>query len=158
LTTFRTDSQDSRPPADDEAPAGGAGLISGLAELTLETNDLAGLAAFYTGVLGLEVIDRQADRIWLALGESTRLGLWSPGEKEFGDRGGRHVHFAVSVTPRSLDGLLARLARAGIEHRGPVEHPGGDRSLYLRDPAGNLVEAWDFFKSGKGAQGGVEAL
>ena len=158
LTTSRTDPRHSPAPADDESPAGGAGLISGLAELTLETADLAGMADFYVGVLGLEIIDRQADRIWLALGESTRLGLWSPGEKEFGDRGGRHVHFAVSVTPRSLDALAARLADASVCPRGPVEHPGGDRSLYFRDPEENLVEAWDFFKAGKGARAGVDAL
>jgi hypothetical protein len=29
---------------------------------------------------------------------------------------------------------------------GPVEHDGGDRSLYVRDPEGNLVEAWDLFE------------
>ena len=41
---------------------------------------------------------------------------------------------------------------------GPVEHDGGDRSLYFEDPAGNLVEVWDFFTSGDGAQLGVGAL
>jgi catechol-2,3-dioxygenase len=145
-------------PADDESPAGGARLVSGLAELTLETADMASLEAFYRDGLGLEVIDRQADRVWLALGESTRLGLWSPGEKEFGDKGGRHVHFAVSVTPDSLDQLAQRLRDAGIPTEGPVEHDGGDRSLYFRDPAGNLVEAWDFFTRGQGARRGVDAL
>lgn len=38
--------------------------------------------------------------------------------------------------------------------RGPVEHPGGDRSIYFEDPAGNVIEAWDFFGQG----GTVEAL
>jgi catechol-2,3-dioxygenase len=42
--------------------------------------------------------------------------------------------------------------------RGPVEHPGGDQSIYFRDPAGNLVEAWDFFAHGDGARQGVQAL
>lgn len=158
MTTSPTDFAAPAPPADDEAPAGGAALIAGVAELTLETDDLPELERFYTQVLGLAVIDRQDDRIRLALGESTRLGLWSPGEKEFGDRGGRHVHFAVSVTPRSLDHLAERLREVGVQHRGPVEHPGADRSLYFEDPAGNLVEAGDFFKAGKGAEGGVEAL
>jgi extradiol dioxygenase family protein len=118
---------------------------------------MASLEAFYRKVLGLRVINREANRIWLAIGESTRLGLWSPGEKEFGDQGGRHVHFAVSVTPDSLDELAQRLQEAGIPTEGPVEHDGGDRSLYFRDPAGNLVEAWDFFKRGPGARRGVDA-
>jgi catechol-2,3-dioxygenase len=38
--------------------------------------------------------------------------------------------------------------------RGPVEHPGGDRSIYFEDPEGNVVEAWDFF----GRERPVEAL
>jgi hypothetical protein len=39
-----------------------------------------------------------------------------------------------------------------------VEHEGGDRSVYFVDPEGNVVEAWDFFEHGDGAQVGVQAL
>ncbi len=39
-----------------------------------------------------------------------------------------------------------------------MEHPGGDRSLYCEDPAGNVLELWDFFRSGDGASDGVGAL
>jgi catechol-2,3-dioxygenase len=35
-----------------------------------------------------------------------------------------------------------RIADMAVDHRGPVEHPGGDRSLYLEDPAGNVIEVW----------------
>lgn len=124
------------------------GVISGFCEVTLESRDLDALEAFYAGTLGLDVIDRADDRIWLAVGPRARLGLWSPGEKEFHDRGGRHVHFALSVAPGALDPLAERLRARGREARGPVEHDGGDRSLYFRDPAGNLVELWDFFERG----------
>ena len=132
--------------------------VSALAELTLETRDLAAMERFYREVVELPVLAREDDRIWLGIGEATRLGLWSPGEKEFGDEGGRHVHFAFSASPGRLDALAERLGRAGIEVRGPVEHPGGDRSIYFRDPAGNVVETWDFFEQGEGAREGVEAL
>ena len=141
-----------------EHPVGGAGLVAGLAELTLETTDLEALTGFYRDIVGLRVLDRQDDRVWLALGDSTRLGVWSPGRKEYGDEGGRHVHFALSAAPQSLDRLTGRLREAEIEVEGPVEHPGGDRSIYFRDPSGNLVEAWDFFERGDGASEGVEAL
>jgi catechol-2,3-dioxygenase len=36
---------------------------------------------------------------------------------------------------------------------GIAEHDGGDRSIYLEDPAGNIVEVWDFF-----ARRPIEAL
>jgi catechol-2,3-dioxygenase len=104
------------------------------------------------------VLSREADRTWLACGSRARLGLWTPGEKEFGDRGGRHTHFALRVSPGSLDSLVDRLAELGIETEGPVEHDGGDRSLYVEDPEGNVVEVWDFFEHGEGAREGVDAL
>jgi len=132
--------------------------IAGLAELTLETDDPAGLARFYAEVLGLEVISSQPDRVWLALSHDTRLGLWSPGAKEFGDRGGSHVHFAFAARRDRLPELAERIRTAGVEVRGPVAHPGGDSSIYFRDPAGNLVEAWDYLDRPRGRRDGVRAL
>jgi catechol-2,3-dioxygenase len=80
------------------------------------------------------------------------------GKKEFGDRGGRHVHFGFSVDGGGLVETACRLAAFGTAYRGPVEHEGGDRSLYFEDPEGNVVEAWDFFEHGAGARAGVAAL
>jgi catechol-2,3-dioxygenase len=74
-------------------------VITGLCEVTLRTRDLDRLARFYAEAVGLEVISRDDDRIWLAIGERGRLGLWTPGEKEFGDQGGVHVHFAMRSNP-----------------------------------------------------------
>jgi catechol-2,3-dioxygenase len=68
------------------------------------------------------------------------------------------VHFAFSVEPGRLALLGETLLRAGAAVRGPVEHSGGDRSLYFEDPAGNVVEAWDFFERQPGARRGVDAL
>ena len=39
-----------------------------------------------------------------------------------------------------------------------MTHDGGDRSLYVRDPEGNVVELWDFFLRPEGAAAGVDAL
>jgi catechol-2,3-dioxygenase len=132
--------------------------VSGLAELTLQVRDLQALETFYADVFGLGVLKREDDRVWLAAGRHARLGLWLPGEKEFGDEGGAHVHFAFSAEPGSLDGLAARLADRGVPLKGPIEHPGGDRSLYVEDPEGNVVEVWDFFHRGEGAVHGTDAL
>jgi catechol-2,3-dioxygenase len=135
-----------------------AATISSLAELTLETTDLARSERFYGDLIGLEVLSRDEDRVWLAVGERTRLGLWTPGEKEFGDRGGRHVHFALAAAPGHLDALVERLRSAEIGVRGPVEHPGGDRSIYFEDPTGNVVEVWDYLERPEGRAEGVEGL
>jgi catechol-2,3-dioxygenase len=132
--------------------------LDGFAELTLEARDMATLERFYTDAFGLDVLQREEDRIWLAAGRNARLGIWAPGEKEFGDEGGRHVHFAFAASPGTLDGLAERLRRQGARVIGPKEHPGGDRSAYVEDPEGNVVEVWDFFHRGEGAEDGTEAL
>ena len=131
--------------------------VDGFAELTLQANDLAALEAFYCDVVGLELLAREEDRVWLRAGDHARLGLWSPGPKEYGDRGGRHVHFAFAVSPGALDELAGRLKGRVDRVRGPVEHDGGDRSLYWEDPEGNVVEAWDFFHRGAGVEELAEA-
>jgi catechol-2,3-dioxygenase len=132
--------------------------LNGFAELTLEARDLRRLERFYVEALGLRPLSRDDDRIWLAAGPAARLGIWSPGEKEFGDEGGRHVHFAFAADPGTLDDLAGRLRAQGATLSGPHEHEGGDRSIYLEDPEGNVVEIWDFFERGEGARRGVAAL
>jgi catechol-2,3-dioxygenase len=132
--------------------------VAGICELVLETDDVEGLRAFYEE-LGLRLLLTEDDgRVWLRAGEHCRLGIWPPGEKEYSDRGGRHVHFAFSVDADRLDALCSQLGERGIEVEGPVEHEGGDRSAYFFDPAGNRVEIWDFFQDGDGAEDGVMAL
>jgi catechol-2,3-dioxygenase len=132
-------------------------MIDAFAELTLETRDPGLLERFYREAFGFAVLSRDGDRVWLGVGDRARLGLWTPGEKEFGDEGGRHVHFALSASPGTLDALVERLQELASV-RGPVEHPGGDRSIYVEDPEGNVVEVWDFFRRDDGASEGVEAL
>ena len=132
--------------------------LTGFAELTLEARDLGVLERFYREAFGLELLSRQDDRVWLAAGREARLGLWTPGEKEFGDEGGRHVHFAFAADPGTLDALVDRLRGLGVDLRGPEEHPGGDRSIYVEDPEGNVVEVWDFFHRGEGREQGTDAF
>jgi catechol-2,3-dioxygenase len=133
-------------------------LVDAICELTLETRDRAALETFYYEAFGLRCLAREGDRTWLAIGERARLGLWEPGKKEFGDEGGRHVHFALSVERDGLGQVAERLTALGAEVDGPHEHEGGDRSLYTRDPEGNVVEVWDYFTDGDGAETGVEGL
>jgi catechol-2,3-dioxygenase len=132
-------------------------MIDSFAELTLEARDPRRLERFYRGAFGFETLARDDDRVWLGVGKTARLGLWRPGPKEFGDEGGRHVHFAFSAEPGTLDELARRVTEQASVC-GPVEHPGGDRSIYVEDPEGNIVEVWDFFRRGSGAREGVDAL
>ena len=129
---------------------------AGFAELTLEVRDREAHGALLRATCSASRCSRaRTTASGSPRGEHARLGLWLPGEKEFGDEGGRHVHFAFSAAPGRLDdaGRAAASARASST-AGPVEHDGGDRSLYVEDPEGNVVEVWDFFERGEGAPRG----
>jgi catechol-2,3-dioxygenase len=119
--------------------------FDGVCELVLQSEDPEGMVTFYAG-LGLGTLAREGDRVWLDAGGSCRIGIWTPGKKEHADRGGSHVHFALSVAPGRLDALADRFRDTDWEFEGPVEHDGGDRSIYLFDPAGNRLELWDYFQ------------
>ena len=62
-----------------------------------------------------------------------------------------------SATERSL-AVRERVNQLGVDDRGPVEHEGDEHSLYFEDPEGNVVEVWDFFEDGAGADAGVSAV
>ena len=86
-------------------------MVRGFAELTLQTRRPRELERFYSEVFELRPLDddgERADRVWLSAGDGARLGLWTPGEKKFGDRGGAHVHFAFAARPGTLGAIAAR--------------------------------------------------
>ena len=117
---------------------------TGISELVLEVADLEAARAFYRDVLGFEETlygEGAAGRDWYLVGDSARLGLWTPQTGLAGGRGGAHVHFAFHVPEGTLDGLLARLRSAHIEIEGPIQL-GPGRAIYVTDPDGNVVEFW----------------
>jgi catechol-2,3-dioxygenase len=119
--------------------------FDGICEFVLVAEGIERMVEFYEG-LGLEVLSREEGRAWLAAGPRCRIGFWTPGEKEHRDRGGTHVHFALSATRGRLDSLVGKLRDAGQEFEGPIVHDGGDRSIYLFDPERNRLEIWDYFR------------
>jgi catechol 2,3-dioxygenase-like lactoylglutathione lyase family enzyme len=126
--------------------------VRGLLELVLEVVDLERAVAFYRDTLGMpEVVRWPADRrpaVWVELGPNEVLGLWpassgGPGVAIHGSRGGSHVHFACYVEPGSLQEWERRLDAAGLEYES-VEFEPGNRSLFVTDPDGNVVELGDW--------------
>ena len=120
--------------------------IEGVSELTLQVRDLAASEQWYTANLGLSVVGRDDEEgfVWLKAGEATRLGLWLPGQREFGDQPGAHVHFAMRVHRDDLPVLAEALREKGIAVEGPVHHPGKNSSIYVKDPDAHLIEFFDY--------------
>jgi catechol-2,3-dioxygenase len=124
---------DSRPPP-----------VTGLSELVLEVSDLEAARTFYRDLLGFEETlygEGREGRYWYLIGDTARLGLWTPQVGLAGGRGGAHVHFAFGVTDAALEELRERVVAAGVEVEGPIQL-GPSRAIYVTDPDGNVVEFW----------------
>jgi len=122
----------------------GAGVpVTGVSELVLEVVDLEEAERFYSGVLGLPVVERWPDReaIWVMAGERTRIGLWRPQVGLMGGRGGVHVHFALQIADADYEAAVALLGERGQVVR-EVAFDGAGRAVYVNDPDGNVVELW----------------
>ena len=118
--------------------------VTRVSELVLEVVDLEAAERFYSGVLGLPVVERWPDReaIWVMAGEGTRIGLWRPQVGLAGGRGGVHVHFAMHIDEDDYDGAVARLREQGQEVEEMRFSDGRGRAAYVDDPDGNVVEIW----------------
>jgi catechol 2,3-dioxygenase-like lactoylglutathione lyase family enzyme len=117
--------------------------VTGISELVLEVQDLDEASAFYRDVLGFEETmhgEGREDRVWYLIGDSARLGLWTPQEGIAGGRGGAHVHFALHVPAEEFDRLPERL-HDRVELTGPIRFS-GERAVYVHDPDGNVLEFW----------------
>jgi catechol-2,3-dioxygenase len=116
--------------------------------MVLEVADLDAAVRFYQDVIGLDVVQRWGEdrpAVWLDMGDSAALGLWTAkaaiGALANG-RGGAHVHFALRIPHGSIDEVQERLANLGYQTL-RIEFDDGNRSLYLDDPDGNCVELMD---------------
>jgi catechol 2,3-dioxygenase-like lactoylglutathione lyase family enzyme len=118
--------------------------VSAISELVLEVSDLDASRRFYRDVLGFEETlygEGRDGRYWYLVGETARLGVWTPQVGLAGGRGGAHVHFAFHVEDAEVGRLHERLTGTGAEVEGPVQL-GPGRAIYVTDPDGNVVEFW----------------
>jgi catechol 2,3-dioxygenase-like lactoylglutathione lyase family enzyme len=134
--------------------------VTGISELVLEVADLEQARSFYRNVLGLEETlygEGREGRYWYLIGDSARLGVWTPQVGLAGGRGGAHVHFAFHVDDAEIDRIEERIRKRGAEVEGPVQL-GPGRAIYVTDPDDNVVEFWsqDMAAYAAGARAGGE--
>ena len=119
-------------------------------ESCLCATDFDAAERFYTDVLGLTLHGKQPGRhVFFRCGERMVL-LFNPAESsKLASHGGFDVpthgttgqgHLCFAVHEAALAGWQAHLARHGVAIEKIVDWPGGGRSLYFRDPAGNSLE------------------
>jgi catechol 2,3-dioxygenase-like lactoylglutathione lyase family enzyme len=117
--------------------------VTGVSELVLEVVDLEEAERFYSGMLGLPVVERWPDReaIWVMAGDRTRIGLWRPQVGLAGGRGGVHVHFAMHIADADYERAVELLRGRGQDIQ-ELAFEGAGRAAYVTDPDGNVVELW----------------
>jgi len=123
---------------------------TGILETVLYARDLAAAEAFYRSVLGLEPSAKLSGRhLFYRCGnqmllifnpDATRLPP-SPGAPPVPAHGARgEGHICFRATADEIAAWRERLKSLGLAIEADFAWPGGGRSLYFRDPAGNSLE------------------
>jgi len=119
--------------------------IEGVDHLVLTVASVERTVAFYTEVLGMRT-ERFGDGRWALHFGSQKFNLHEVGH-EFEPKAGRPTPGSIDiclVSSTPLEGVVAALRDRRVPIlEGPVDRTGARgpmRSVYLRDPDGNLVE------------------
>ncbi len=123
--------------------------INKVVETCIYSSDLDSMKKFYVGVLGLPLVQEENNKlIFLKAGKSMLL-IFDPTRTSMDrDRLPAHgaqtppssVHFAMEIEVRDYQQWKKLLANNKIAIEKEVDWKGRAKSLYFRDPAGNLVE------------------
>lgn len=129
-----------------KAPAASLSVL----ETVLYAHDLVAIEDFYRRVLGLEPFSASADRhifyrcgnqMLLIFNPNVTRNAATPGAlpvPPHGAEGQGHVCFRASSD--EIVNWRTRLGKLGVSIEADFEWPGGGRSIYFRDPAGNCIE------------------
>lgn len=124
----------------------GFAAIRAIDYTVLLVRDMAAMRAFYERVMGFAVA-RELSAGWIEyhVGAAT-LALSAPGlTRDDPDLppGAAAVQLAFRVPPADVDRCAAQLEAAGITPVSPpTDRPFGHRTLFFRDPDGNLLEIY----------------
>ena len=121
-----------------------ARTIKGLGEVALRVNDLDRMHDFYENVVGLEVLRRFPDAVFFRIaaghgGHTAILALFDRGEEVAQERSTLD-HLAFTIGVEDYEAERRRLEAEGVDVTPTVFDWTGWRSLFLRDPEGNVVE------------------
>ena len=128
--------------------------ITGLLETALYLDDVGQAVRFYQDLFGFSLLSgsTQPDATFAALelpGRAVVLLFKNGANAQPVDTGGGiipshggegRLHFALAIPSDAYESWKTKLAAKNIPIESEVRWPPGGRSLYFRDPEGNLVE------------------
>ena len=128
-----------------------------LAEAVLNVNDLARQTAFYTQVIGLEILSQTATEIILGAGNKPLVHLIETNREEVVKSSYGLYHMAILLPSREdLADVFKHIAELDYPFVGAADH-GYSEALYLEDLEGNGIELyrdkpvaeWDIREDGR---------
>src|SRR5579864_2882572 len=120
--------------------------IKAIVETAIYVDDLQATEAFYGAILGLRVMGNEPGRhVFFQVGEASVLLAFITADTLKGVHLPSHGatgpgHFALGIEAGELDAWRRKLQESGVAIEQEVEWPRGGKSIYFRDPSGNLVE------------------
>jgi catechol 2,3-dioxygenase-like lactoylglutathione lyase family enzyme len=120
--------------------------IKAIIETAIYVDDLNATEAFYRTVLGLTVIAKEpGHHVFFQVGDASVLLAFIADTTLKGNPLPPHGakgpgHFALGIESDALDVWRRKLQESRVAIEQEVEWPRGGKSIYFRDPAGNLVE------------------
>lgn len=128
-----------------------------LAEVALNVRDLARQTAFYTQVLGLEILSQSDQEVILGAGGKALVHLIQTNREETVKSSYGLYHMAILLPSREdLADVFKHIAELNVPFVGAADH-GYSEALYLEDPEGNGIELyrdkpvteWDIREDGR---------
>ena len=128
-----------------------------LAEAVLNVKDLARQTAFYTQILGLEILSQTEEEVLLGAGGKPLVHLIQTDRTESVKASYGLYHMAILLPSREdLADVFKHMAELKVPFVGAADH-GYSEALYLEDPEGNGIELyrdkpvaeWDIREDGR---------
>ena len=128
-----------------------------LAEAVLNVKDLAGQTAFYSQIIGLEILSRTEKEVILGAGNKPLVHLIETNREEVVKSSYGLYHMAILLPSREdLADVFKHIAELNVPFVGAADH-GYSEALYLEDPEGNGIElyrdkpvsTWDIREEGR---------
>ena len=128
-----------------------------LAEVALQVKDLERQTAFYTQVVGLEILSQSDQEVVLGAGGKALVHLIQTNREETVKSSYGLYHMAILLPSREdLADVFKHIAELNVPFVGAADH-GYSEALYLEDPEGNGIELyrdkpvtdWDIREDGR---------
>lgn len=128
-----------------------------LAEAALNVKDLARQTAFYTHILGLELLSQSEEEVFLGAGGKSLVHLIQTDRTEALKASYGLYHMAILLPSREdLADVFKHMSELNVPFVGGADH-GYSEALYLEDPEGNGIELyrdkpvaeWDIREDGR---------